>query len=293
MINRPTYRRISGLALTALAVGALLACRIVRDRQERQHLLRRGEIRELRSLWHNVMGIRMHARCSLMPMRRRRVPVVMVHGWGISSSYQIPTAERLARDFDVFAPDLPGHGLSDAPSQPLDIPGLSRALVGWMDSAGIAKAALVGHSLGCQVAVDAALRHPERVTCLVLIGPPDPAGRSTFVQFMRFLRGVVHERLSLAVPAIKDFLRVGRRLVPEYQSMIRDPIERKLAGLTVPVMLVRGEKDAIAPQPWMEQAARLAGTRRTAVIPEWGHAVQYSAPAELTETIRPFLSSNT
>lgn len=71
--------------------------------------------------------------------------------------------------------------------------------------------------------------------------------------------------------------------------MLRDRIETKLPALTVPVMLVRGGNDAIAPRAWLDRAARLAGADRLAVIPWWGHAVQYSAPERLVRTIRPFL----
>jgi 2-hydroxy-6-oxonona-2,4-dienedioate hydrolase len=53
---------------------------------------------------------------------------------------------------------------------------------------------------------------------------------------------------------------------------------------------VRGEKDPLASQQWIDEAARLVGTDRVAVIPGWGHAVQYSAATQLIDAIRPFLS---
>ncbi|HSH39380.1 MAG TPA: alpha/beta hydrolase, partial [Chthoniobacterales bacterium] len=60
---------------------------------------------------------------------------------------------------------------------------------------------------------------------------------------------------------------------------------------TLPVILVRGEKDPLAPQRWIDEAARLARAERVAVIPGWGHAVQFSAPEQTVDAIWPFLRS--
>jgi 2-hydroxy-6-oxonona-2,4-dienedioate hydrolase len=104
----------------------------------------------------------------------RRLPIVLCHGFGVSSRYMVPLAEALARDFRVYAPNLPGFGRSNRPADVLDIGGLAEALAAWMAALGLGPAALIGNSLGCQVIVEVALRHRERVACLVLQGPtPD------------------------------------------------------------------------------------------------------------------------
>jgi 2-hydroxy-6-oxonona-2,4-dienedioate hydrolase len=214
-----------------------------------------------------------------------------VHGWGISGSYFIPAAERLAAGFPVYVPDLPGHGRSDTPPEPLNISGLAQALLACMEAMKIERTFLVGHSMGCQIAVEVALQHPWRIDRLMLIGPiPDPTARSVAEQFRRFLIGSAYERLSLTQYLVKDYTRMGRRLVPEFRFMLEDPIEDKLPKVAVSSMVVRGEKDPIAPQRWIDEAARLLRTDRVAVITGWGHAVQYSAPTQLIDAIRPFLS---
>jgi 2-hydroxy-6-oxonona-2,4-dienedioate hydrolase len=68
----------------------------------------------------------------------------------------------------------------------LDVPELADALAAWMTSLGIGPAVLIGNSLGCQILVELALRHRERVKCLVLQAPtPDPAARSARQQIVR------------------------------------------------------------------------------------------------------------
>lgn len=256
----------------------------------RQRQFRRGEIRKLESFWTEVGGCRMHARWAGVPRRRRSVPVVLVHGFGVSGSYFVPAAQRLATEFAVYAPDLPGHGKSETPREPLDIPRLADALVGWMDAVGLQRAALVGNSMGCQVVVDAAVRHPERVDRLVLIAPTtDPAARTVPQQVWRLLVAGLYERFSLLPLLLADYCRMGLRVIPELRFMLRDRIEDKLPHVEAPVLVVGGEKDPIVPQGWVEAAARLVPSARLIVIPGWGHAVHYSAPRVLVDTVVPFL----
>jgi 2-hydroxy-6-oxonona-2,4-dienedioate hydrolase len=249
-----------------------------------------GKIRELKSHWIDVDGLRMHFRESTMAAKVSEVPVVLVHGFGVSSSYFVPTAERLPTEFDVYAPDLPGHGLSDTPPEALDIPGLAGALLGWMDAVGIAKAALVGNSMGCQIVVDLAVRHPQRVERLVLIGPAiDPQARTVLKHIPRFFLDALYERPSLIGIVTVDFLRMAWRAVKELRFMMEERIEAKLPLVTTPTMLVRGENDTIVPQAWFDEAARLVRAEEATVIAGWGHAVHYSAADELVEDISDFL----
>jgi pimeloyl-ACP methyl ester carboxylesterase len=211
----------------------------------------------------------------------------------MSSAYWIPTAERLASDFAVYVPDLPGHGRSDTPLKPFSIRFLARVLFRWMNAMGLVRVTLVGHSMGCQIATEAALQDPSRVDRLVLIGlASDPQGRTVADQFRRLVGGSVYERPALGRHSARDLLRVGRRLLPEYRFMIGDHPEEKLPRITQPVLLVRGENDRIAPQRWVDEAAQLLPNSRVAVIPRWGHAVQFSAPEETVAAIRPFLRAS-
>jgi 2-hydroxy-6-oxonona-2,4-dienedioate hydrolase len=273
-----------------LGAGAALALHRTRRRHHRQRQMQHDQIRELQSLRWKVNGQQMHARVATGAARPGTLPAVMIHGLGVSGAYFIPAAQRLATEFDVYVPDLPGHGLSDTPEVQPDIPGLAQALIDWMDCTGIAKACLVAHSMGCQVAVEAALRHPRRIGRLVLIAPvPDPTARSTLQQFGRFAMGAIFERPSLVPQVIKDYLRMGSRFIPEFHDMLAYPIEAKLPDIASPVMLIRGEHDAIAPQAWLNEAARLLRAAPPVMIPRWGHAVHYSGAGQVAASIRPFL----
>ncbi|HEX5817918.1 MAG TPA: alpha/beta fold hydrolase, partial [Gemmatimonadales bacterium] len=60
-------------------------------------------------------------------------PILLLHGLGVSGRYFLPLAERLARDFAVHIPELPGHGDSSRPAHSLDVPALADVLEAWLE----------------------------------------------------------------------------------------------------------------------------------------------------------------
>ena len=118
--------------------------------------------------------------------------------------------EQLAPFCRVYIPDLPGFGDSDKPTYALTIAELTDALVTWLDAADLSRAALLGNSLGCQLAVDAAVRYPERVARLVLQGPiVNSAARTLWRQVFRLLRNAPLEPPSHALNMLVDYRKCG------------------------------------------------------------------------------------
>jgi len=87
---------------------------------------------QLTSRWLEVLGVRIHARTGGEGM-----PVVLLHGYGVSGTYMLPLARSLAPSFSVFVPDLPGFGRSEQPTTPLGIADLASALADLLDAAGL------------------------------------------------------------------------------------------------------------------------------------------------------------
>jgi pimeloyl-ACP methyl ester carboxylesterase len=250
----------------------------------------------LRSQWHVVDGVRVHALWGAPAGGSAHdVPVVCVHGFGVSGRYFVPAAERMAAMRVVHVPDLPGHGRSGTPARAPDVPALADALVRWMDAAGLARAALVANSMGAQVAVDAAVRHAARVERLVLVGPTiDRRDRTVIGHAWRLLRCAPFERPSLVPIVVRDYLRMHWRLVPELRAMLGHRVERQLPEVRGPVLLVRGAHDAVAPARWLaEMAASLGGPVAIVELPRWGHAVHHAAPDAFVAAIAPFLQAST
>lgn len=246
----------------------------------------------LTSTWTPVDGLRIHSRVSAGSPPAAPV-VVLVHGFVISSRYMVPLAERLASSFRVYAPDLPGFGLSESPRHLLGLDELADALVAWMAAVDLPTAALLGNSFGCQVIAELATRYPERVERVVLAGPTiDPAHRSPLQQVARLQLDMIREPLSLLPLHVPDYFRAGpRRVWRTYRAMMDDRIEEKLPRITAPTLVVRGGRDPIIPQQWAEDATRLLPRGRLEVIPDHAHALNYNAPRPLAEIVRSFLES--
>ena len=99
--------------------------------------------------------------------RGRGAPVVFLHGLGGSRTSWEPQLADLSAGFRCIAWDMPGYGAS-APIQPLTFAGIADAVARLLDKAGVDRAHLVGESFGGMHALHAALRHPDRISRLVL-----------------------------------------------------------------------------------------------------------------------------
>lgn len=246
----------------------------------------------LRSVWVEVGGLWIHARVAADAAAAASLPVVLVHGLVVSSRYMVPLAERLAHHMRVYAPDLPGFGKSDHPAQPLNIVGLADALASWMRATGIMRAALIGNSLGCQVIADLALRYPSLATCAVLIGPTtDRRGRNLLEQTRRLIGAARYEAASLIGVQLRDTWSAGlRETFTTARHAIADRIETKVPALSLPVLVVSGSHDPIAPPCWSAELARLLPRGQLHILAGGGHALNYSAPDQLLAIVAPFLS---
>jgi pimeloyl-ACP methyl ester carboxylesterase len=207
------------------------------------------------------------------------MPWVLLHGLAVSHRYLMPTAAALPGP--VHVPDLPGFGRSARPAAVLDTGQHAAVVARWMDQEGLAPAVLLGNSFGCQVAVELAVRRPDLVAALVLVGPTvDPAAASIAGQIGRWVRDVRWEDKRQAWILAADIREAGlRRVAGTLRHSIRHHVERRLPLLRAPVLLLRGEHDPIAPPSWITRAAALTPSAATAVVPGAGHnAVTTAGP---------------
>jgi 2-hydroxy-6-oxonona-2,4-dienedioate hydrolase len=241
-------------------------------------------------VWTRVGETCFHARTARVA-RPDAPKVVLLHGVGVSSRYMLPTLAQLAPFCHVYAPDLPGTGRSSKPRHALDLNEQADALAAWLQAAGVGRITLLANSLGCQAAARFALRHPERLERLILIGPTvDPTARTRLRQVLRLLRAGLREPLSLWPIVLWDYLRFGlRRCLRTLTFAIQDRLEDHLQEIQVPTLVVRGARDTVVPEWWARRVAELLPQGRLAVIPRAAHAVNYDAPRELSRVVRPFL----
>ncbi|MFI5914441.1 alpha/beta fold hydrolase [Dactylosporangium sp. NPDC051541] len=206
---------------------------------------------------------------------------VLLHGLAVSHRYLMPTAAALV-PASVHVPDLPGFGLSDKPREIYGPRRHAEVVAAWMDRAGIATAGVLGNSFGCQVAVELAVARPDLVSALVLVGPTvDPAAPTAAGQVWRWLRDLAREDPWQARILAADIRDAGpRRLLGTLRRSVEHHMAERLPLVgTVPTLLVRGERDPIAPRRWLERAARLTPVAAVAEIPLAAHNAVTTAGA--------------
>ncbi|RYD19183.1 MAG: alpha/beta hydrolase [Verrucomicrobiaceae bacterium] len=204
----------------------------------------------------------------------------------------MPTAELLAAHGTVHVPDLPGFGKSDDPAHVLTVPQLSDALAEWMVSNDIPPAILVGNSLGGQIIAEFASRHGGLLDAAVLVGPTmDPAYPRAITQVYHLAVDIFREPGRLVALGVLDYLRAGfLRCLRSLGHALAHPVEEVLPLIRVPVLIVRGGRDPIVSQEWVEKAALKIPWSRLILIPDAAHAVNFNSPDLLVREILDFLS---
>jgi len=155
----------------------------------------------------------------------------------------------------------------------------------------LTRACLIGNSLGCQFIIDLAVRHPDLVGWAVLVGPTvDPAARSVTGQAIRGARDLFREPIRYWPLLARDYLVAGPlRTLATLRYAVADPVVEKLPRVAAPTLVVRGSRDPIAPQAWVEEVASNLPHGRLAVIRGAAHVANYTAPIELAAAVRAFI----
>ena len=119
---------------------------------------------------------------------------------------------------------------------------------------------LVGHSASCQVVAQAAA-DDDRVAGVVLVGPTtDPAAKGWLRLVARWVRTAPHERTWEVRALAPQYRRTGLRSIAAGMHRVRHHrVDDALASTSVPVVVVRGEHDRIAPQQWCRHLAEVSG----------------------------------
>jgi pimeloyl-ACP methyl ester carboxylesterase len=247
-------------------------------------------------------------------------PVVLVHGLSGAASNWIELAPELARTARVVVPDLPGHGGSAPLAALPNLEPFADRLGRVLEREHVGPAVLVGHSLGCVVALRLALREPGRVRGLVLIsaagiGSSTRRARqalwlSSLVRPGRFLaphrrRIARSDRLRAFVwgswatpdgtavsPAATEGMLEGPSLHTDTGSaamaLAREDPRLDLERIRCPSLLVWGARDPQVPvDDAFEYARRLNAPLR--VVAGAGHLVIAERPAACLHAIRGFL----
>lgn len=212
---------------------------------------------------------------------------VLVHGIGVAARYFHRLAPLLAAAGGVHAVELPGFGGAPKPSATMSIEEHAAMLSAYVLERGIASPVLVGHSMGTQIVVEAALQHPELFPRIVgMGGVVDPRERAALQQGLRLGQDMLFETPPSNWAVLGDYVRTGPRwYLKTVPVMLGYKTEEALPALAAETLLIRGTRDPICRHDWAEQMARLIPRSRLVEVPKSAHVVMYTAPERVAAEI--------
>lgn len=247
-------------------------------------------------------------------------PIVLLHGFSGTHRAWDDVVPGLARGRRVLAPDLPGHGQSNASDAACTIEGAAAALDRVIEACAAERPVLYGYSMGGRLALYHAITRPGRIAALVLEsvspGLADAGARAARrAHDERLARSAIEEGIESFVgrwernPAIVPVRPLAASVVHAQRAMrlscspeglaasLRGMgagtmpwLGDRLATVDVPTLLVSGERD--------EKFCALARTMQAAmprahheILPRCGHDVHLEAPAELLAIVRRFIDA--
>jgi 2-hydroxy-6-oxonona-2,4-dienedioate hydrolase len=219
--------------------------------------------------------------------------VALLHGVGVSSRYWIPAQLALAATglFRVHALDFPGFGKSATPPWELTVNNLAQHLVEWVEAVIPGEVDLVGQSLGCEFAVLGGFAMADRVGRIVLAAPNGlPDRRGVLGQLACAALDAMREPARLFGAVLPDYVRCGPfRILKMLIEQREDRSEEVLHLLRQPVLLVRGERDAVVSAKRIEAIRRLLPHAETATIPG-AHGAHVTHAAAFSAVVTQFLA---
>ena len=141
---------------------------------------------------------------------------------------------------------------------------------------------LVGHSQSCQVVVAAAERD-ARVVAVLLLGPTtDPRLLRPTVLARRWLATALGEPWWQVPLVLAQWLRTGPRAMRAlWRQVAADRVDERLARVGVPVVVVRGRRDALCPHDWAAHLAACAPRGRLVELPGAAHMTPHTHPDDV------------
>jgi pimeloyl-ACP methyl ester carboxylesterase len=271
--------------------------------------------------YHVVDGVRLRLRDT---GPRDGPAVILLHGFCASLDTWEPWARALSTHYRVIRFDLPGFGLTGAdPTGDYSDARETKILTDLMNHLGVARANLVGNSMGGRIVWKFAAQHPERVNRMVLVSPEGfgaPPGDETkagaksetpwMMRALEYLappRGVIKAGLAAAYANIESLSEatltrysdlllapgVRQAIVARWSQMRpRDPAPI-LASIKTPTLLLWGERDGVIPIRDADIFMRDLPNATLVRLPNLGHLPFEENPTASLAPLQRFLSGET
>ena len=237
-------------------------------------------------------------------------PLLLIMGLSFTHEMWFRILPSLAGRHRVIVFDNRGVGRSDVPRGPYRISQMARDAVAVLDAARVSSAQVVGASMGGMIAQELALRHPDRVTSLVLgctshgglfarwpqltcLGGPffPEAGRDRRLSWVPLLysSSTAKERILEDISLQCQCVCTRKGALNQLAGILLWSSFRRLPRISVPTLVAHGSEDRlIPPQNGRVVASRIPGARYQ-LIPNAGHILMTDQPEICVELMTEFL----
>ena len=233
-------------------------------------------------------------------------PLLLIHGLGYARWGWEPVVEPLARSFDVILFDNRGIGASDAPPGPYTVAELATDAQQVLDEAEVARAHVVGTSLGGMVAQELTLSAPDRVDKLVLASTT-PGGPQAFPLPARTVdlmtRGAtLREFVENALAPDPDEAIVERIL--QHREATAQPVEAwssqaaagaafdafdRIDRISAPTLVLHGTEDGVVDSRNATLLSERIPGARVELVAGGGHLFFWEQPDRFVDVVTEFL----
>jgi len=240
--------------------------------------------------------------------------VFLAHGMWCAGHMFDPMVAELATTNRVITPDLRAHGKSGVPRSFWSLADVAEDYLRVLDALRVDRVILGGYSMGGMAAVHFALKHPDRLTALILMstsGSAEPWVRRRELQALAATVTVVGAPHWLALQAAygvftPDFRHSAPEAVDQWTDQVeamtrrglvqalravgtRPSLEDQLAKITTPTLVLAGQRDwHLSSQHSVVLSEKIPGAQ-LAIIPGVGHGLPIERPGETVKLIRAFL----
>ncbi len=248
----------------------------------------------------NVRGIQTHIFEAGSPAT---APLLYLHGTFLGNLW-LDFHNMLTQSFHVFAPDIPGFGLTERPAWMRDMSDYILYLRDLLETLGLQKTIVVGHSLGGWMAAELTVWYPELVNKLVLSNAAGIRVKGSpianlFAMNPQEVVMACFDNLAAAMPLMPselntDYLLSQYRQLTTLASLAWNPsydptLERRLERINCPTLIVWGQTDRLIPQVYGEALHRLIAHSELVKLEGTGHMPMFEKPDEWCGVIREFL----
>ena len=245
---------------------------------------------------------------SLFKVAGNGQPVLILHGWGASSSSWEKVQNILAyNDYKVYCPDLPGFGKTDSPEKAWGVSDYVDWVSEFAKSQNLDNFILIGHSFGGRISIKFANYYPKKVKALILC---DSAGLKvspsfkrrvvlTFVGFLKLIFGITffkkikEEMKELFFFAISstDYAKASKVMRETMKRVLAEDLFIYLNGIKNKTLIVWGKKDKLVPVEHAYVFKEQIQDSRLEIISGVGHSPHLKVPDKLSDIVLNFLKN--